>query len=75
MNYKSIINTLKIIDSTEGIDKRNLVLQYKLNEREHKSLFEQAFYESRPITDPVTGYTPVFEIQFNKLVAEFHIKN
>lgn len=70
MTYEELIRTVSTIVETEKIYKKNLVLTYALDEKNHRQMNGQLFYKSNP---PSATFVPSdeFEIELGGIVVKF----
>ncbi len=70
MTYAELIETVSLIVENEKIHKTGLILQYTLEEKNHKQMQEELFFRANP---PATPFTPndEFEVVVANIVVKF----
>jgi hypothetical protein len=70
MTYDKLIETVSLILENDNIHKEGLTLTYVLTPKKHKSMNEQLFYRTNPLTTNLI-LTDEFEVEIEGIIIKF----
>ncbi len=73
MDYDKLISTVSEIIENDKIEKKDLSLEYSIDETDYKGIQEYFFYMDNIKTVPVV-YTDKFEVEIGGLLIKFSKK-